>query len=167
MTIDAAKNIFQKTFGNRADEAWQTYSRLRPNHSPAQMIAAMQTDQNFRFPAWRLAERRSQETETWMYWFTWPTPVFDGALGCCHALDLPFMFGNLEAPSVEMFTGSDPTRKQISQIFTAELLEFARTGRVSWPAFDDENRETLQISTKRSSVSDPEPEIRRLWAATL
>ncbi|MFM7819995.1 MAG: carboxylesterase/lipase family protein [Actinomycetota bacterium] len=167
MAIDAAKNIFQKTFGNRADEAWQTYSRLRPNHSPAQMIAAMQTDQNFRFPAWRLAERRSRETETWMYWFTWPTPVFDGALGCCHALDLPFMFGNLQAPSVEMFTGGDPTRKQISQIFTAELFEFARTGRVSWPAFDDENRETLQISTERSSVSDPEPEIRRLWAATL
>jgi len=168
LSTDAGKNIFQKTFGDRAEEAWRTYSRLRPNHSPAQLVAAMQTDQNFRFPAWQLAERRNQSSgKTWMYWFTWPTPAFDGALGCCHALDLPFIFDNLAAPSVELFIGSGPGREEISRIFTGELLEFARSGRVSWQEFDPERRETLQISTEKIIVRDPEPELRRLWASTL
>ncbi|HBZ62573.1 MAG TPA: hypothetical protein DEO42_07190, partial [Acidimicrobium sp.] len=85
-----ATKIFEDAFAESAENARSIYGQLTQNSSPVQMVSAMQTDQHFRVPAWQLCDTRSKiGAETWMYWFTWPTPVFDGALGCCHALDLP------------------------------------------------------------------------------
>lgn len=160
----AAKKYFKAAIPDSTNEAWLVYTNLRPDHSPTQMVAAMQTDQNFRSPAWDLCETRSnQQAKTWMYWFTWPTPVFDGAFGCCHALDLPFMFHNLDAPNVEMFTGAGLDRQKIADHFTSELLQFASAGDVTWPMYDTTSRQTLQIDVDKSVISNPEPQIRELW----
>jgi para-nitrobenzyl esterase len=98
-----------------------------------------------------------------MYWFTWPTPIFDGVLGCCHALDLPFMFDNLDKPNVELFTGTDPVRSKISGHFTTELIKFAKTGEVSWPNYTPSSRSTLRIDVETEVISEPDPVIRNLW----
>lgn len=159
-----AQEYFEIALADRASQAWNTYGQFRERCSPIDLVAAMQTDQNFRAPAWRLCETRNKTAvATWMYWFTWPTPVFDGALGCCHGLDLPFMFNNLDKPNTEIFTGDDPIRHAISKHFTSELLQFAKTGSVSWPTFDSVDRATLRIDAETEVVNDPEPEIRNLW----
>ena len=162
---EVAKGYFDKAFATKGTDAWRIYEQLREKQTPSQMVAAMQTDQNFRAPAWRLCDTRIKAAvSTWMYWFTWPTPIFDGALGCCHALDVPFMFNNLDKPNVEMFTGSDPVRQKISQHFTSELILFAMTGTVSWPSYTTPDRATLRIDTEVEVLQDPESEIRNLWA---
>ncbi|MFZ9246684.1 MAG: carboxylesterase/lipase family protein [Ilumatobacteraceae bacterium] len=160
---DATK-YFEKAFADSATSAWTTYGQFAQNPSPAQMVAAMQTDQHFRVPAWQLCDTRSKiGAETWMYWFTWPTPIFDGVLGCCHALDLPFMFSNLDKPNVELFTGTSPVRSKISGHFTGELLQFAKTGKVSWPTYETSARKTLRIDEDVEVLTDPDPVIRKLW----
>ena len=160
-----AKEYFEIALGDRASQAWVTYTDRREQCSPIQLIAAMQTDQHFRAPAWKLCETRNKiAVATWMYWFTWSTPVFDGALGCCHGLDLPFMFNNLDKPNAELFTGDDPIRHTISKHFTSELLQFAKTGSVSWPTFDSVDRATLRIDAETEVINDPETEIRNLWS---
>ncbi|MEY3439416.1 MAG: hypothetical protein RLZZ62_113, partial [Actinomycetota bacterium] len=160
---DATK-YFEKAFADSATSAWTTYGQFAQNPSPAQMVAAMQTDQHFRVPAWQLCDTRSKiGAETWMYWFTWPTPIFDGVLGCCHALDLPFMFSNLDKPNVELFTGTSPVRSKISGHFTGELLQFAKTGKVSWPTYETSARTTLRIDEDVEVLTDPDPVIRKLW----
>ncbi len=164
LTEPEARAQFEKVFGQVAHDAWQNYSQAFDSLTPSQMVSAMQTDQNFRFPAWRLSEIRSTRTPTWMYWFTWPSPVFDGVLGCCHALDLPFMFDNLDKPNVEMFTGSEPIRKSISKHFTTELISYAHFGSVSWPKYDASVRSTLRIDTSTEILSDPDSKIREIWA---
>ena len=45
-----------------------------------------------------------------MYRFDWATPVFGGQLGACHALEIPFVFNNLEAAGSDMFVGGAATR---------------------------------------------------------
>ena len=164
ITNDAALIFYENVFGSDAKRVWDIYSRHRDNHSLSQMVAAFQTDENFRAPAWELCETRSNgNSPSWMYWFTWCTPVFDGAFGSCHALDLPFMFDNLNASNVELFTGDNPNRQQIADHLSTEVLAFAKSGEVSWPKYETQNRSTLKIDLDTELLTDPEPELRELW----
>jgi len=164
LDIEGALVYYRKTFADKALTAWDLYSKLRIEHSPSQMVAALQTDENFRAPAWKLCEERSEiNTPTWMYWFTWPTPIFDGAFGSCHALDIPFVFHNLNAPRVEVFTGDDSSRGPIADRISGELLSYAKDGVVSWPHYEIENRATLKVDVETILISDPEPALRNLW----
>ncbi|GBL21722.1 para-nitrobenzyl esterase [Acidimicrobiaceae bacterium] len=167
-TLDDAGALvyFQKVFGADAEKVWDVYAQHRKDHSPSQMVAAFQTDENFRAPAWRLCENLSaKNTPTWMYWFTWSTPVFDGAFGSCHALDIPFVFDNLNAPGVELFTGNDSSRSAIADRISGELLSFAKTGKVSWSQYETSKRTTLKVDNQTVVLTDPEPELRKLWSA--
>ncbi|MDA0285778.1 MAG: carboxylesterase family protein [Actinobacteria bacterium] len=153
------------TIQNRVQRFKVVYQQLRTRQSPIEIVSSMQTDQGFRAPAWQLCENRSNAAApTWMYWFTWPTPIFDGVLGCCHGLDLPFMFNNLDKPNVDLFTGKNPNRQQISDNFTSELLNFAKTSLVSWPKYEISDRATLRIDQEVEVLYDPESEIRELWS---
>ena len=165
LDIEGALVYFRKAFADNAQTAWDLYSKLRTNHSPSQMVAALQTDENFRSPAWKLCEERSElDTPTWMYWFTWPTPIFDGAFGSCHALDIPFVFHNLKAPRVEVFTGDDASREPIADRISGELLSYAKNGVVSWPQYESIKRATLKVDLETVLITDPEPELRKLWS---
>lgn len=164
LSIDGAMSYYEKVFGNDAKNAWDLYSRHRENLTASQMVAAFQTDENFRAPAWELCETRSKGNSlSWMYWFTWCTPVFDGAFGSCHGLDLPFMFDNINASNVELFTGDNPNRQQIADHLSTEVLAFAKSGEVSWPKFETQNRSTFKIDLETELLTDPEPELRELW----
>lgn len=164
----SAKKFFHEVFFDQTDDSWLEYSQHRPNHTPAQLVSAMHTDHFFRAPAWSLCSSRdSRRAKTWLYWFTWATPVFDGALGCCHALDLPFLFSNLDKPNIELFTGSDSERPLISEHFTSELISFAKTGEVSWPQFADDQPFTLRIDVEKTIFNDPETELRVRWASLM
>jgi len=164
LSIDGAMPYYEKVFDNDAKKAWDLYSRHRENLTASQMVAAFQTDENFRAPAWELCETRSKGNSlSWMYWFTWCTPVFDGAFGSCHGLDLPFMFDNIKASNVELFTGDNPNRQQIADHLSTEVLAFAKSGEVSWPKYEMQNRSTFKIDLETELLTDPEPELRELW----
>ena len=166
-TLDdaAALVYYQKTFAADAQKVWDIYAHHRKNHSAPEMVAAFQTDESFRAPSWKLCERRSAtSTPTWMYWFTWPSPVFDGAFGSCHALDIPFVFHNLNAHRVEMLVGNDSAREPIADRISGELLTYARNGVVSWPQYETTKRNTLKVDIETEVLSDPEPQLRQLWS---
>ena len=98
-----------------------------------------------------------------MYWFTWPTPVLDGIVGSCHGLDIPFAFDNLSIPGTDGLTGEGPERAAIATKFAGEIVQFARTSAPTWPAFDTQNRQTLEINADMEVLTDPEGEIRSLF----
>lgn len=161
---DELETAARRRFADRATEAVDVYRRHRPGFTAGQLVSAMQTDETFRVPAWTLAARRvATAAPTWMYWFTYPTPVFGGALGACHGLDIPYAFANLEQPGVTMFTGDSPDRWTVARHVAGALVAFARSGDPGWTPFDVDRRMTLRFDTERVEVSDPEPEIRRLW----
>ena len=151
-------------FGSRGQQARDAYQALRPGESARDLMSAVSTDTGFRQPAQRLCENRaSNNTPAWMYWFTWPTPAFGGAVGCCHALDIPFAFDNLDAEGVLMMTGDGDERTQIANRFASEIVTFATHGHPSWSQFNTNDRPTLVIDTETHLAHDPEPEIRVLF----
>ena len=82
------------------------YRRRWPDLSPTDLHVAVHTDHAFRRPAQRLASLQAAAgAPSWMYWFTWASPIFGGFLGSYHGLDIPFAFDNLAQPNIDLMTG--------------------------------------------------------------
>ena len=156
--------ICEQTFGEHAAHAKTTYESVRPHEVPWQLISSVRTDTAFRQRAQRISEQRvNANNKTWMYWFTWPTPVLGGLVGSCHALDIPFAFDNLSSPRTDGLTGEGTERAAIAKRFADEIVFFAKESVASWPTFDVEVRSTLEINTEFAVLSDPEKEIREIF----
>ena len=67
-------------------------------------------------------------TGTYSYLFTWASPIFDGALGSCHALEVPFVFGAVRSPGVQAFSGGGDDALALSEAMRRSWTSFARTG---------------------------------------
>lgn len=174
LTEDGLADHLGRRFGDRATEVLAAYRRHRPSASPGALLSAVQTDETFRVTARRVAEASTPGT-AWSYWFCQPSEAFDGRLGACHGLDIPYAFDNLERPGVAMFTGMRPetqaSQQDVATEFSRRILTFAHTGHPDWEPYDLTRRATLQIGGHIESapgavsavVDDPEPELRTLW----
>jgi para-nitrobenzyl esterase len=160
------------------DTAWivELYRRARPAAKPADLLFAIETDRVFRIPAIRLAEARSRHSgATFMYRFDWESPSFGGALGACHAVELPFVFGALGAPGAESFAGSGPEAERLCARTMDAWIAFARSGDPSHPdlpggridCYDQERRTTLVLGRECSVELDPGSAERRAWDGIL
>ena len=89
-----------------------------------------------------------------MYFFPWPSPARRGTLGSCHALELPFMFGTLAAPTMDRFAGKGPEADELSARMMDAWTAFARTGRPAhaglpeWPRYDASGRRSKVLVKK-------------------
>jgi para-nitrobenzyl esterase len=157
-------------FGSSATKAVEVYRRSRPGVPAGQVWVAVLTDQVFRIPAIRLAEAQSMhQPRTFMYLFSWATPILGGQLGSCHALDVPFVFDNLDKPGAGLFTGDGGERHQLAERMSQAWLGFARQGvpsaasLPSWPPYEVRQRSTMVLDAEWAVVDDPAGEERRLW----
>ncbi len=157
--------LLHERFGARADVARKRYVAARPGASPVQLASAVQTDEAFRVPARKLAESRLRAgTPSWMYWFTWSSPAFHGRLGSCHAMDIPFVFHNLDRKGVAQFTGEGADRVPVADAYSDALLRLARSGDPGWDRYETEHRSTRVFDVTSPMVTDPEADIRELWS---
>jgi len=152
----------------------ESYRSRRAGASARDLLPVIQTDEVFRVPAIRLAEHQSAlGHDVFMYRFDFATPAWGGQLGACHALEIPFVFDNLDAPGAAMFTGdvTDALRTLARQMQQA-WIAFARTGRPSadglpdWPAYDASRRATMLLDVDPpgpSVVDDPDGDDRQAW----
>ncbi|GIN94777.1 para-nitrobenzyl esterase [Siminovitchia terrae] len=112
----------------------------------------------FRIPAIRFAEYQSKHAPTWMYLFTWPSKI--EGLGACHAVEVPFVFHNLNNPLVESFLGENPPEVLADQVQDA-WVSFAKNNTPShpnipeWPAYDRDKRKTMVIHNEWRMEEDP------------
>ncbi len=161
---DAVIAALTKSFGDRAEAVQATYAEMYPGSTPMDLLVATATDRVFRVPAIRLAEAAVDARPTFMYLFTWESPVFDGKLKSCHALELPFMWDALDRPGLSMLTGDGPNRQPIADAMHAAWIRFARTGDPGWPAYDIDRRATQRFDTTLEILDDPMRVQRELWA---
>ncbi len=113
--------------GEGADLA-AAYRDARPRADAWRRWLALRTDWAFAVPAERLAAAHAPHGRTWTYRFTWASPAFDGGLGACHALELPFVFDTHEVGSTATFTGSGPAVQRLTGVIQDAWTSFARTG---------------------------------------
>lgn len=171
---------FAARMGERTAEAIETYRRHRPGSSPSQLVSTMQTDQVFRRPAQRVAESRvgasarvartepagigrAASNPTWMYSFEQASTAFNGVIGACHGMDIPYAFDTLLAHGAEMFTGPGESRAAVADRFSSAIIAFAHDRQPGWPGFDRDRRATQRIGPHPEVVDDPEPDLRKLW----
>jgi para-nitrobenzyl esterase len=160
---DAVNRELDRTFGERGGEVLDAYTAQHPDFSHRDLLTALATDRVFRIPAIRLAEAAVDRRPTYMYLFTWETPVFDGKLKSCHALELPFMWDAIDKPGLSMLTGEGPERQALADAMHAAWIAFARTGDPGWPAYDLDRRATRRFDTTVETLDDPEGGRRELW----
>lgn len=176
LTDDGLTEHLGRRYGDHGAALLDAYRRHRPGASPGALLSAVQTDETFRVTARRVAEAATPGS-VWSYWFCQASEAFDGLLGACHGLDIPYAFDNLERPGASMFTGAQPetlaAHQAVATEFSRRILDFAHTGTPDWEPYDTARRATLQIGGRIDSapgrvsavVEDPEPELRVLWDA--
>lgn len=113
--------------------------------APARLLSQFVSKAVFVAPALDFAERRAARGgRVHFYDFAWQPG--GGALGSCHCLELPFVFGPTDAwQTAPMLSGAD-TREiaDLSSAMRAAWLAFIRTGRPDspnlpeWPTFTPE-----------------------------
>ncbi len=150
-------------YGLPVSETIATYRAIRPDASAGELLSAIVTDWFFRIPAIRLAEAHAQSTgATYMYEFAWRSPGFDGKLGACHGLEIPFVFDTLDKEGFEVLLGDDAPQ-QLADAMHAAWVAFAKVGDPGWQRFDLSRRATMRFDRRQELVDDPRSEERRLW----
>jgi len=123
---------------------------------------AIDSDVRFRLGAMKLAlAQRPHQPASYVYLFTHASPARRGSMGSCHALEMPFVFGTLDAPTQDRFAGTGPEVEALSRNMMDAWLAFARTGNPAhegigeWPAYDDATRPTMIFDRQSCLASDP------------
>jgi para-nitrobenzyl esterase len=164
---DGVVDLLSGWSDERARNTVAEYRSRRPDASGLELWTAIGTDAVFRIPAIRMAEAQRAHGPTWMYWFTWETPVFGGVLRSTHALEIPFVFDNLA--SAQLFTGDGAELQGIADAMHGAWIAFARTGDPNhdgiptWPQYDIDRRATMRFDATVELVDDPDGDDRAAW----
>ena len=157
----------RKAVGPRAEEILAEYERLYPVWGDA--VVQIASDGVLRFPSIRLAEAVAASQPTYMYLFTYRSNSTYKPFGSAHAMELPFVFGIMNAQETVVFTGREPGRFDLAERMMDTWAAFARNGNPSlnvgpvWPRYDPVSRNTMELGLQIRVVSDPLAAQRKIW----
>ncbi|MHA2180142.1 MAG: carboxylesterase/lipase family protein [Promethearchaeota archaeon] len=166
-------NLMMKPMEQTEDkvrEIISIYSEGRENHS--EIYSAIVTDSFFRVPSIRLAEMQSKnQSDTYMYMFTYPSPIRNGSLGSVHAIEIPFVFGTLDMPrnvDFKLFPPSNEETEGLSAKMMDSWISFARNGNPNheeipeWAQYRND-RATMMFGKDIKALNDPYSKERSVW----
>ncbi|MFI6494534.1 carboxylesterase/lipase family protein [Streptomyces sp. NPDC050564] len=152
-------------FGPGRDGA-RRYADGFPAAGPEQLYELVHSDWLFRMPSLHLAQAQTAAGgRAHVYELTWPAPGMDGALGACHGLDVPLVFGNLDRgqPAALIGEGPCPEAEALSTRMRTAWTAFATHGDPGWPAYDTEHRRVQLFDTEPTVTAYPEETSRLIW----
>lgn len=156
-----------------ASEVVDKYGHVRDGRgegtSPVELWTAISTDYVFRLPSIGMAAAHMRAgSPAYVYLFDWETPFMGSSLGSCHALEVPFVFGTIDEPAVQPFSGFGTEAVELSSAMQQAWVAFARSGTPScdrlgeWPTYGAD-RSTMILGRNRRVVEDPRGEERTAW----
>ena len=153
------------------------YRAAYPEADDQRLYELAYSDWLFRMPAVHLADAHTQGGgTTYLYELAYPAPGAGGALGACHGLDVPLVFGTLQADFGAMMLGdpvpdaaiavADRMRADWTTFAAAAARPAAAAARpaAGWPRYDPRQRLTRVYDTQVTDQTYPEETSRRLWA---
>jgi para-nitrobenzyl esterase len=126
-------------------------------------------DVGLRVPALRLADAHARHAPAWMYRFDWESPALGGRLGAAHAIDLPFVWNQLDLPVSQLFLGDVEAARPLAAQVHAAWAAFIRgdapaaASLPAWPRYEAPRRATLLIDREPRIADDPDAAVRELW----
>lgn len=142
------------------------YRHGYPTASPDELHELVLSDWLFRMPTLHLAEvQTAGGGVAHVYELTWPAPGMGGALGACHGLDVPLVFGNLDRgqPAALIGESNSPEAEALSIRMRTAWTAFAADGDPGWPAYDTEARLVQLFDTTSTVTAYPEETSRLIW----
>jgi para-nitrobenzyl esterase len=166
---DLLKRVSASVGAERAPKVIEMYRSAAPNDKPMHLWTSIVTDQMFTHNSIVLAERKVAQhaAPVYMYKIDWDSPVLGGKLRSPHAVELPFVFDNVDVSAG--LVGAGPTQTQMAELMSRSFAAFARTGNPNvqgyphWPAYTLEKRETFIYDIPPRVVSDPNDTYRAYW----
>ena len=131
-----------------------------PGTAPGEVFADVFTDWYFRIPAIRTAE--AHQGRSHLYEFAWGSPLVDGRLGACHALEVGFVFDTLDEAGGGPLWGPAPPR-QLATAMHGAWVAFATSGDPGWEIYGPDRRATMSFDVESSAVYDPRSARRVVW----
>jgi para-nitrobenzyl esterase len=149
-----------------AEAAFDAYTESRTLRDlpadPRSVVRAIAGDARFRYGSVRLLEEHAARgAASYGYLFSYGSPALRGALGACHALDLPFVFGTLDAPNQDKFAGRGSDVEALSRAMMSAWASFARGDEPAlpdgsvWPRYEPAHRMTVVFDRQVRVESDP------------
>ncbi|MES1201801.1 MAG: carboxylesterase/lipase family protein [Pseudomonadota bacterium] len=153
----------------RADTVIQEYRRLYPQITPLDVyFAATTASRSWRGQIIEAEERARAGAPAYVYQLDWRAPAEGGIYGAPHTLDIPLVFGNLEA---SRFIGArTPEAEAVSQVMMDAFIAFAKTGDPNggglprWSPYTLGARETMIFDNTSRMENDPRKAERELFA---
>jgi para-nitrobenzyl esterase len=143
------------------------YRAAYPDADLARLYELAYSDWLFRMPSLHLAQAHAAGGGTaFLYELRYAAPANDGALGACHGLDVPLIFGSFAAGFGQMlFGGQAPAAAvNLGEAMRSSWIAFAASGDPGWPAYAAAGRLTRVFDDPPSVAPYPEETSRRLWA---
>ncbi len=171
--IDRLKQQTEAALHARLDTIVEVYRTSRSSrrlpHTNRDLEDAILSDYRFRLPCLDLLEAHTAHGRAgFNYLFTLESPARRGALGACHALEIPFVFGTTDAPTQDRFCGTGEHVDRLSRIMMETWTAFARNGSPdgeglpAWPCFSTA-RETMIFGTNSALALAPLDAERKVW----
>ncbi len=155
--------------GDSTEDIAADYAMRRPEATPGDITLDAASDFLFRIPHVRIAEARAASgAPSWMYLFTWSSPVQDGLFGSAHGFDVPFVFHTFQADGVLEWMGGDLPQSLADHMQDA-WIQFAHTGNPNgpglpaWPVYEPNDRATMLLDVESRLAADPAGEDREAW----
>ena len=101
--------------------------------------------------------------------FTHRTSAFAGFHGATHALEITFVFGNLDDSLLLPAPKRNEITTKISEQMMDSWMAFAKTGNPNhdnipnWPVFNNKDRPTMILGKDTHPENDPLGAERRFW----
>ena len=145
-----------------------TYRSLYPHYSPTEVyFAATTASRSWRAAIVEAELRAAQGSPAFVYQLDWRSPKDGGKWGAPHTLDIPLVFGTLDAP--DSITGTDARARAMSDLMMDAFIAFARAGDPNhdglpaWEPYDLERRRTMVFDDVSRAEDDPRGAERRLF----
>jgi para-nitrobenzyl esterase len=126
-TLEQIVEIIKKKYPTKADAYLAAVKKAYPNDTkPSDLL---DIDLNFRPGAVLQANQKSAlagGAATYMYLFSWQSPVLGGKFKAVHCMELPFVFNNIAR--CEEMTGGDKAAYILADKISQSWINFAKTG---------------------------------------
>jgi para-nitrobenzyl esterase len=141
------------------------YRRLYPNYSPSDVyFAASTAARSWRGALIELEARAQASAPAFAYQLNWRAPAEGGIFGAPHTLDIPLVFGTLEASA---YIGArTESGEAMSRTMMDAFLRFARSGDPGWAPYTLPARPTMIFDNSSRIENDPRQAERELFAKT-
>jgi carboxylesterase type B len=139
------------------------YRAAYPEQRDPDLFVTLLSDALFRIPTtWVADEHARAGGRTWLYDFTWRSPVLGTA---CHSMDIPFTFGRFDTPPAVRMLGdpAPPAALGLSAALRAAWAAFAGSGDPQWTRYEPGGR-TRIWADPIGETDYPIPASREIWA---